>query len=58
MSERLRQGVYCTPHLFKADIKRMLSNCKRFNAEGTEYYKAATGLQKSFDELWKERGFD
>uniref|UniRef100_A0A915I7H8 histone acetyltransferase n=1 Tax=Romanomermis culicivorax TaxID=13658 RepID=A0A915I7H8_ROMCU len=58
MQERLRQNYYCTPKLFKADIQRMLSNCKKFNDESTEYYKLALNMQGYFNELWRERGFD
>lgn len=58
ISDRLRQNYYCNPKLFKADLNRMLTNCKKFNDEHTEYYKAAVTMQTYFLDVWKERGFD
>ncbi|KRZ26370.1 Histone acetyltransferase KAT2A, partial [Trichinella pseudospiralis] len=58
MGERIRSGYYCHPKLFKADMMRMFSNCKHFNHETTEYYKAAVSLQKVFLNLWAKEKWE
>ena len=40
---------------FQADIKRMLRNCKEYNAENTIFYKSAGELAKFLKERW---GYD
>ncbi|VDO81539.1 unnamed protein product [Soboliphyme baturini] len=52
MTERLKRNYYRYPELFEADMHRMFANCKRFNDEDTEYYKAALTLERYFGELW------
>lgn len=58
IGDRVKKGnYYCHPKLFKADIHRMFSNCRRFNDEATEYYKAAVDLEAFFKETWEEQTF-
>uniref|UniRef100_A0A5S6QA34 histone acetyltransferase n=2 Tax=Trichuris muris TaxID=70415 RepID=A0A5S6QA34_TRIMR len=52
MEHRLESGYYCHPKLFKADVMRMLDNCRRFNHITTKYYKAAVALEKAFLSMW------
>eukprot|EP00698_Gefionella_okellyi_P021642 TRINITY_DN7059_c0_g1_i1.p1 TRINITY_DN7059_c0_g1~~TRINITY_DN7059_c0_g1_i1.p1 ORF type:complete len:901 (+),score=156.67 TRINITY_DN7059_c0_g1_i1:24-2705(+) len=45
IERRLQGGVYYkTLEIFLADLKRMLNNCKTYNADHTYYYKAADTL--------------
>eukprot|EP00924_Labyrinthula_sp_SR-Ha-C_P013886 maker-scaffold_5-snap-gene-16.10-mRNA-1 protein AED:0.02 eAED:0.03 QI:0/0/0/1/0/0/2/0/449 len=49
---RLNGGYYYTSlQIFKEDVKKMLDNCKLYNAEDTEYYKAAQELQDYFNKI-------
>lgn len=58
MGERLKKGnYYCHPRLFKADMARLFYNCRRFNDEHTEYYKAAVDLESFFKQIWDEQSF-
>jgi histone acetyltransferase len=71
IGERLRAKYYRTPHLvcaaracvpnvyaqFRADVRRMLHNCYKFNAENTLYYQAGIELDKYFEELWSALAF-
>ncbi|KFD49511.1 hypothetical protein M514_09622 [Trichuris suis] len=52
MEHRLESGYYCHPKLFKADVMRMMDNCRRFNHVTTRYYKAAVALEKAFLSMW------
>ncbi len=70
IGERLRAKYYRTPHLvcvrvrahsvhsqFRADVRRLLHNCYKFNAENTLYYQAGIELDKYFEELWSALAF-
>ena len=42
--KRLRhRDYYLTLDIFKADIKRMLNNCRLYNSAETVYFQAANG---------------
>ena len=56
MSERLKANYYVNKRLFIADMKRMLTNCKAYNAPETEYYKSANLLDKFFQNKLKDHG--
>ncbi|CAG0915004.1 unnamed protein product [Notodromas monacha] len=58
MEKRLKHGYYRHQRLFKADLTRMVSNCKFYNLPETEYYKLAEKLEKYFLTRWKELGLD
>jgi len=46
IEERLSRGnYYIAKEIFYADIQRMCDNCKKFNAEGTEYYQCAVDIE-------------
>jgi len=47
IGERLATGeYYITKEIFFADLKRMIENCKTYNAEGTQYYDCAAQLDQ------------
>merc|ERR1719341_1175407 len=48
MGERLKSNYYVNKRLFIADMKRMITNCKAYNAPETEYFNCATNLEKYF----------
>ena len=56
MSERLKSNYYCNKRLFIADIKRMLANCRAYNAPDTEYYNCANALEKYVTTKLKDHG--
>ena len=56
MSERLKANYYCNKRLFIADIKRMLANCRAYNAPDTEYYNCANALEKYVTTKLKDHG--
>ena len=56
MAERLKANYYVNKRLFIADMKRMLANCKAYNAPETEYYKSANILDKFFQNKLKDHG--
>lgn len=48
VSERLKANYYVNQRLFVADMKRMFTNCRAFNAPETEYYNCANVLERFF----------
>jgi len=56
MSERLKANYYVNKRLFIADMKRMFSNCKAYNAPETEYYNCANVLDRFFVNKLKDHG--
>jgi len=56
MTERLKANYYVNKRLFIADMKRMLANCKAYNAPETEYYNCANNLDKFFQTKLKDHG--
>ncbi|KAK9754405.1 Acetyltransferase (GNAT) family [Popillia japonica] len=56
MSERLKARYYSTRRLFIADMMRIFTNCKQYNAPETEYFQCAVNLQQYFQTKMKEIG--
>ncbi|CAG9859546.1 unnamed protein product [Phyllotreta striolata] len=56
MTERLKSRYYVSRRLFIADMMRIFTNCKFYNAPTTEYYKSAENLQQYFQTKMKEMG--
>ena len=56
MSDRLKANYYCNKRLFIADMRRILSNCKGYNAPDTEYYNCATVLEKYVTAKLRDHG--
>ncbi|CAD7089064.1 unnamed protein product [Hermetia illucens] len=56
MGERLKKGYYVNRRLFMADMARIFSNCRLFNAQDTEYYRCANQLERYFQTKMKEIG--
>lgn len=56
MSERLKSRYYTTRKLFMADMQRIFTNCREYNAPESEYYKCANLLEKFFYTKIKEAG--
>lgn len=56
MLDRMRSGYYVCLRLFIADMKRIFDNCKTFNERNTDYYRAATTLEKLFVSKMREAG--
>jgi len=54
MTERFKANYYVNKRLFIADMKRMLTNCKAYNAPETEYYNCANSLDRFFQNKLKE----
>lgn len=56
MGDRLKKGYYVTRRLFMADMARIFSNCRFYNAPDTEYYRYANSLERYFQTKMKELG--
>ncbi|XP_044750210.1 histone acetyltransferase KAT2A isoform X2 [Coccinella septempunctata] len=56
MAERLKSRYYVSRRLFIADMMRIFTNCKIYNAPDTEYYQCAVNLQQYFQTKMKEIG--
>ncbi|KAH8387060.1 hypothetical protein KR093_004460, partial [Drosophila rubida] len=56
MKDRLAMGYYSTRRLFMADMTRIFTNCRLYNAVGTEYYRCATTLERYFEQLMRQMG--
>jgi len=56
MTERLKANYYCNKRLFIADLKRMFSNCRAYNAPDTEYYNSANSLEKYVNSKLRDHG--
>ncbi len=57
MTERLKSNYYCNKRLFIADIKRIISNCRSYNAPDTEYYNCAGMMEKYVMSKLRDHGF-
>ena len=57
MTDRLKANYYCNKRLFIADMKRMFSNCRGYNAPETEYYGCAVVLEKYFYAKLRDHGW-
>lgn len=44
--------IYETKERMKIDLDLMISNCKTYNAENTDYWAAADALEKFIDEVY------
>jgi Bromodomain len=40
---------YIAKEIFFADLRRMCSNCRIYNSEGTQYYEAANEIEKAIN---------
>ena len=58
MSGRLRSKHYRRRKLFVADLRRIFTNCRRFNDPDTEYYSCAVTLEEYVDVLLRDNGLD
>ena len=56
MTERLKNKYYCSKKLFIADMQRIFSNCRAYNAADTEYVKGANTLERFFFNKIREFG--
>lgn len=56
MSERLKNRHYSNKRIFVADMNRIFTNCRTYNAMDTEYYKCANVLERFFVNKMKEAG--
>ncbi|KAH8288251.1 hypothetical protein KR044_006088, partial [Drosophila immigrans] len=56
MEQRLTAGYYCTRHLFNADMTRIFTNCRLYNAAGTDFYRCATTLERYYQQLMRQMG--
>lgn len=56
MSDRLKAGYYTTRRLFIADMTRIFTNCRTYNAPNTEYCMHANTLEKYFQTKMRELG--
>ena len=56
MTERLKNKYYCSKKLFIADMQRIFSNCRAYNAADTEYVKCANTLERFFFNKIREFG--
>ena len=56
MTERLKSGYFSSKKLFIADMMRIFTNCRTYNAPDTEYYKCANTVERFFLSKIKELG--
>ena len=54
MTERLKSGYFSSKKLFIADMMRIFTNCRTYNAPDTEYYKCANTVERFFLSKVKE----
>lgn len=55
MQKRLEtEGFYSSIDIFKADMKRMIDNCRLYNRVETFYYKFANHLEQAFRKYLNE----
>lgn len=54
MTERLKSGYSSSKTLFIADMMRIFTNCRTYNAPDTEYYKCANTVERFFLSKIKE----
>ncbi|XP_033111742.1 histone acetyltransferase KAT2A-like [Anneissia japonica] len=54
MHERVKNRYYSSPKLFIADMQRIFSNCRAYNAVDTEYVRCANTLERFFFNKLKE----
>ena len=55
MRKRLEAGdFYKSQAMLQADMLRMCTNCKTYNAEGTQYFQAALELETVIREAFKQ----
>ena len=48
MFDRLKNRYYHHRRLFEADMRRIFTNCRAYNAPDTEYCKCANTLEKFY----------
>ena len=58
VGERLRDGYYSCVRLFRADMRRVFSNCRQFNERGSDFYRCAVALEKFFTAKMAEAGLE
>ena len=58
VTERLHSGYYSCVRLFRADMRRVFSNCKQINERGSDYYRCAAALEKFFIMKMTEAGLE
>ncbi|KAH8397467.1 hypothetical protein KR222_006382, partial [Zaprionus bogoriensis] len=56
VGERLTRGYYKTRRLFKADMARIFSNCRLYNAPDTIYFRCANSLERYFQNQMRKEG--
>jgi len=49
---RLDAGSYATKEALRADLNRMVANCKLYNDKATVFYREADALQVFIDRLF------
>ena len=54
MTDRLKSGYFSSKKLFIADMMRIFTNCRTYNAPETEYYKCANTVERFFLSKVKE----
>lgn len=54
MTDRLKSGYFSSKKLFIADMMRIFTNCRTYNAPETEYYKCANTVERFFLSKIKE----
>jgi len=55
MEKRLEsEGFYSSVEIFKADMKRMIDNCRLYNRVDTYYYRFANRLEQAFQRYLNE----
>ena len=54
MHERLKNRYYHHRRLFEADMLRIFTNCRAYNAADTEYCKCANSLEKFYKQKMRD----
>lgn len=57
ITERLKARYYCHFHLFRADIMRLVNNCRETFPADSEQFKCAVQLQSYFEKKMIDAGF-
>src|SRR5690606_26220211 len=55
MNSKLKTNAYNSASEFEADMRLMLSNCFKFNPEGTPVHGFGKKMEKLFNEKWAEK---
>lgn len=58
MKQKLGTGKYTSLGAILRDANLVWSNCRLFNAAGSDIYIACGEVERHFNQLWRQQGLD